>query len=234
MSWFPVDDAAHSHPKMRKAGLEAIGLWSVSGSFCMAYLTDGFVPKWFVKEKPRGLTLAKRLVDAGLWREGSSGDDNGWWFHDWKPECTKAHIEEARANARLRKQKSREQHQGVTRDKGVTGTVTGASCLDPTQPNPTQPINTLVNLGGELTQVGEPEPPPCHRHPNGTELPCGACKRRRVWADAQATARRDDELRIRRQAREIAENCPDCNGTNTIDVGENEVVKCEHRAVAHA
>ncbi len=25
MSWFPVDDAAHLHPKMRKAGLEAIG-----------------------------------------------------------------------------------------------------------------------------------------------------------------------------------------------------------------
>ena len=231
MSWFPVDDAAHSHPKMRRAGLEAIGLWTVCGSFCMAYLTDGFVPEWFVKQHPRGMALAKRLVDASLWRAGINGEDNGWWFHDWKTECTKERIEEARANARARKQKSRESRthgaDDVTRDRTRDSPVSSRGCLGPTQPNPTQPINNLVDLGGELTQVGE-EPPVCRRHPNGTETPCGVCQRRRIWVQAADTAREGDELRKKRRARLAADNCPDCHGTNVIEVGDNAARKCNH------
>ena len=120
MSWFPVDDAFHGHPKGRRAGLEAIGLWTVSGSYCMAYLTDGFVPAWFVHEKPKGKTLAKRLVDAGLWVPGEKDCEPGWWFHDWKPECTKAHIADVRKKARDRKAKSRESRGESRVTDGVT------------------------------------------------------------------------------------------------------------------
>jgi len=282
MSWFPVDDAFHSHPKARRAGMEAIGLWTVSGSFCMAYLTDGFVPEWFVREKPRGLALAKRLVEAELWRVGRNGDEAGWWFHDWKPECTKEKVEEARAKARERKRKSREQaapetpkvdrimHRKTLRtgsfsansymengESGgystsdqvnaesnhhnrpsstdtsmsrVTGRVTDASRHADVlgQPNPTQPNPLLVvDKGGELTQVGE-EPPVCRRHPNGTETPCGVCQRRRIWVQAADTAREGDELRKKRRARLAADNCPDCHGTNVIEVGDNAARKCNH------
>jgi hypothetical protein len=240
MSWFPVDDAAHSHPKMRHAGLEAVGLWVVSGSFCMAYLTDGFVPEWFVKEKPRGITLAKRLVEAGLWRAGENGKETGWWFHDWKPECTKAEIQKAREKARLRKQKSRELHadavRPVTRDETRDDTVSSRGCLGPTQPNPTQPINPLVTSSGRVTESNARDAPPtCRRHPNGTDNPCGTCAARRQWERQAAEAAKADELKAKRQARKRAENCPHCHGTNVIEIGDNAVRKCDHvYEAAHA
>jgi hypothetical protein len=229
VSWFPVDDAFHTHPKSRKAGLEAVGLWTVSGSFCMAYLTDGFVPEWFVKEKPRGAALAKRLVEAGLWKAGKKAGESGWWFHQWKPECTKHHVEAAREKARQRKAKQRESQ----RESRVTDDVSPASCLVPTQPNPTQPINTLVNSGGELTQVGDYEPPPqfCPRHPNGTDEPCWACgqrrKERETWT-ADLPARRA-ELK-RKLAVEMAEKvaaCPLCDEYGMRELS-NGLARCNH------
>ena len=234
MSWFPVDDGAHSHPKFRKAGLAAVGLWTLSGSFCMNYLTDGFVPEWFVKQHPRGLALAKRLVDAKLWRRASRGDEKGWVFHDWKPECTKEYVEEVRANARERKRKSREMHRESQQSSRVTGRVTDAGrhadVLGLVQPNPTQPnpLTTWVDSGGELTQVSAEPPPPCRRHPNGTETPCGACKAHRLWVRAQETAREGDQLRAKRRERLRADSCPDCHGTNTVEVGDNAARKCDH------
>lgn len=251
MSWFPVDDGAHSHPKMRRAGLESLGLWAVSGSFCMAYLTDGFVPQWFVKQWPRGLVLAKRLVEAGLWTVGERDGESGWWFHDWKPECTKERVEAAREQARIRKQKSREQQREQKRDRTqdsadlsrvtdtVTGRVTGRDCLVPAQPSPAQPISTsLVTSSGGVTEVdARDEPPPCRRHPNGTESPCRACAAHRQWREQRDEADRANELLARRRARALADNCPDCHGTNLIEITDNRVRKCDHRnspAVAHA
>ena len=162
----------------------------------MAYLTDGFVPKWFVKEKPRGLALAKRLVDAGLWVPGTNKDETGWWFHDWKPECTKVRIEEAREGARLRKQRSRTNHRDEYQPSRVTERVTGrvtdagrhAGVLGyPAQPSPTQPNNSLVTLSGGVTSVDahNPQPPPtrCPKHTNETG-PIPAC---RGCADARHT-----------------------------------------------
>lgn len=80
MPWFRVDDQLHAHPKPNKAGLAAIGLWTLAGSHCMSYLTDGVVERWFVESKPRGIKLAGDLVKAGLWDE----HEKGWIFHDWE------------------------------------------------------------------------------------------------------------------------------------------------------
>lgn len=77
--WFKVDDKLHSHPKARRAGLAAMGLWSLAGSHCMDYLTDGVVEAWFVEAWPDGVTLAARLVRVGLWDE----HPDGYVFHDW-------------------------------------------------------------------------------------------------------------------------------------------------------
>uniref|UniRef100_UPI003018A971 hypothetical protein n=1 Tax=unclassified Microbacterium TaxID=2609290 RepID=UPI003018A971 len=79
MAWFRVDDQLHAHPKPRRAGLAAIGLWTLAGSHCMSYLTDGIVERWFVESLPGGVKLAGRLVKAGLWHE----HPDGWEFHDW-------------------------------------------------------------------------------------------------------------------------------------------------------
>lgn len=109
MPFFKVDDALHSHPKARKAGLEAMGLWALSGSHCMAYLTDGFVAEWFVKTYPKGAALARRLVAAGMWRPDQRDGENGWSFHDWTDiQDTKQQIEADRKKARERKRRQRE------------------------------------------------------------------------------------------------------------------------------
>lgn len=83
MPWFKVDDNFHSHPKARRAGLEAIGLWSLAGSHAMDYFTEGFVPQWFVSSWPNGKRIAERLVAAGLWEVGEKDGEQGWLFHDW-------------------------------------------------------------------------------------------------------------------------------------------------------
>lgn len=232
MSWFPVDDAFHSHPKARKAGMEAVGLWTLAGSHCMAYLTDGFVAEWWVKEKPKGPTLARRLVSAELWRVGEKEGEKGFWFHDWKPECTKAHVLEARKKARERKQKSRESQ----RESRVTDDVSSASCLVPTQPNPTQPINPLVDLGGRVTSVDANGPrPQCPDHEDNYDGPCRRCKRRREWDEANAGVLAATELDRKRALKELRENCPRCGGTNTYTDEAGETRKCTpHLEAQHA
>lgn len=243
MPWFPVDDAFHGHPKARRAGFEAIGLWTVAGSYCMAYLTDGFVPEWFVKEKPRGIALAKRLVAAGLWQAGEKDGDAGWWFHDWKPECTKAHVLAVRENARQRKAKSRESHDRSHVTDGVTDGVSPPSCLVPTQPNPTQPSTPVVDSGGGVTQVAALGPrPECPDHEENSETACRKCRRRREWDESAARQVESDELERRRAAKAAAAQalliCKLCDeygwvlGPDGTPVEPPE--KCKHPEARHA
>jgi hypothetical protein len=56
-----------------------MGLWTLAGSHCMDYLTDGLVESWFVDSWPDGQKLAERLVKVGMW----DVSPEGWVFHDW-------------------------------------------------------------------------------------------------------------------------------------------------------
>ncbi len=111
MSWFKVDDTLHSHPKVRRAGAAAVGVWATAGSFCMAYKTDGFVPAWYLDSWGKtGTTAARRLVEVGLWDEVDEGPETGWRFHDWDDyQPSSDEIERDREQARIRQRKSREQ-----------------------------------------------------------------------------------------------------------------------------
>src|SRR5574342_230321 len=80
MSWFPVDDRFHSHPKAAAASLAAIGLWTLAGSWVSDHLQDGNVPDHMVSSLSRGATgLADELVSVGLWRRTKAG----YRFHQW-------------------------------------------------------------------------------------------------------------------------------------------------------
>lgn len=80
MTWFKVDDALHSHPKVMAAPLAALGLWVVAGSWSAANLTDGFVAVQVLPRlHPDAVTLADELVTAGLWKRAKGG----YQFHDW-------------------------------------------------------------------------------------------------------------------------------------------------------
>lgn len=109
MPWFKVDDTLHSHPKPRKAGLAALGLWTLAGSYAMNYKTDGFVPEWFVASWPQGRRLADALVKHGLWEIGEKDGEAGWFFHDWHHyQPSSDEIEQDRENARERQRKRRD------------------------------------------------------------------------------------------------------------------------------
>ena len=111
MAWFRSDDGLHSHPKTRRAGVEAMGLWVVAGTYSSAYKLQGFVPDSYVASWGRkGRALAAKLVAAGLWEPANDlVEGPGWQFHDWIDyNPTAEQIERDRELARLRQARSRE------------------------------------------------------------------------------------------------------------------------------
>jgi len=80
MTWFPVDDRFHSHPKAAAVSLAAIGLWTLAGSWAKGQPSNGDVPQHMITSLSRGATeLADELVTAGLWRRTKAG----YRFHQW-------------------------------------------------------------------------------------------------------------------------------------------------------
>jgi hypothetical protein len=71
--WLNADSKMYAHPKMRAAGLEAMGLWLMGGTYSADVLTDGHVPDWIVQSWPGGPELAQRLIDAELWEPAPGG-----------------------------------------------------------------------------------------------------------------------------------------------------------------
>ena len=120
MPWFKVDDTLHSHPKVRRAGAAAVGVWATSGSFAMAYKTDGFGPAWYLESWGKtGVTAARKLVEVGLWSPATKGEEKGWQFHDWDDyQPSSDEIERDREMARERQRKHRAQKREA-RGKGV-------------------------------------------------------------------------------------------------------------------
>ena len=232
MVWFPVDDAFHSHPKARKAGDEALGMWARAGSYCMAYLTDGFVPDWWIKEQPNGPAKAERLVDARLWRRAKRGGEQGCQFHDWKPWCTKEHVESARENARQRKAKSRSESRSESR---VTGRVTDAVSPWPIQSNPIHIPLVTSRRGVTESNARESEPPSkCSKHINHTDPPpCGACADARRRHEAWQAAQQENQLAERRRIRAERNACPYCddNGMRETPTG---LLRCDHPKAGYA
>lgn len=115
MTWFKVDDRLHAHRKARVAGLPAVGLWVLAGSWAADVLTDGFVPvtqpyAWGGTDE-----LAQRLVDAGLWLPTEQAGERGWLFHDWPDfQPTRADVMAKRVSDRERMRRWRAARNGVT------------------------------------------------------------------------------------------------------------------------
>lgn len=118
MPWFRIDDKAHSHPKLIKAGNAALGLWLRCGSYAAQHLTDGIVPG-VVAELYGTKPQAAKLVKAGLWHEHGHDCPAGcpnpapgdYAFHDFLEDgrnTSRARVEAERKKARDRQTKHRE------------------------------------------------------------------------------------------------------------------------------
>lgn len=156
MTWFKVDDKFHDHPKARKAGKAAIGVWLLAGTWCADHLTDGFVPTHVLSRwGTRG--DAKRLVDAGLWEAAELDGERGWRFLKWdRYQPTRAAKKEQRAvraaagrsgglasgRARAKQDASTESEANVK--QVASGLVEPLSLEPPTRPDPTL-VSTSVS-----------------------------------------------------------------------------------------
>ena len=154
MPWFKVDDMLHAHPKARKAGLEAMGLWALAGSYCSAYKLDGHVDSDWIEGQKRGRTLANRLVSAGLWHESGHqcegcpqpNEPRGFIFHDWadsNPTADEVEAKRASDRERQRTRRARLTAPATTTPLDVTPDVTrdsqrtsGVSHGTPSLPDP--------------------------------------------------------------------------------------------------
>lgn len=108
MPYMNVDDKLHSHPKRWRAGLSAMGLWVVCGSWQAEYLTDGFIPAAVVQSQggAKAKSLASTLVAAGLWHHDE--DRDGYQMHDHcDHNLTAAEWEQKKAAAAERKRRQR-------------------------------------------------------------------------------------------------------------------------------
>jgi hypothetical protein len=220
MPWFKVDDAFHSHPKVRSCGYAAIGLWVVCGSYCASYMTDGFIPETYIKMTGNnGTRLAAKLVSAGLWYPDERDGETGWSFHDWDHfQPSKSQVEAARKRDRLRKEAMRlsaRNPSGVPTESDIS--------LIPAHPIPSRPSSN-GHLGG-VSNVSSGAPTPCPKHPDGPNhnQPCRNCQRTRQAAEANQTAR-TEALRAFWADVESCKACTPKGWTETV----NGAVRCQH------
>jgi len=114
MPWFRLEDSFHSHPKVIKAGNEAIGLYVRCGTYAAQHLTDGFIPEHVVLLYG-SRALADVLVRAGLWRRTRGG----WRMPDYLDYNPSREAVEKERRARAERQaRWREKRRG--RDRSVT------------------------------------------------------------------------------------------------------------------
>lgn len=149
MPWFKVDDGFHGHPKVVELSLEAVGVWTLAGSWCAAYLTDGEIGLKSIQRLGGGKEQADELVYAGLWLEPLPGL---YQFKDWDDyQPLKETVEAEREAARERMQKVRAKKKGTGPEASedvqanVRPNTDGTSeevRVTPSHPIPSLPITT--------------------------------------------------------------------------------------------
>jgi hypothetical protein len=115
MAWFALDDGFDTHPKVRKAGNAAVGLFVRLGVHATKHLTEGYLDGTIVRDYGTAATIRK-LVTVGMLHEpGHSCSrcpqpaDDGYYIHDYLDyNKSRQQIEAAREAARKRQQRGRD------------------------------------------------------------------------------------------------------------------------------
>jgi hypothetical protein len=128
MAWFALDDGFDTHPKVRKAGNAAVGLFVRLGVHATKHLTEGHLDGTVVRDYGTAATIRK-LVAVGMLHEPGhtcsrcpQPADGGYYIHDYLDyNKSRAQIEAAREAARKRQQRGRDtaRRNRIEHDSGV-------------------------------------------------------------------------------------------------------------------
>jgi hypothetical protein len=145
MPWFMVDDKLHSHRKAVRAGVQAMGLWVLSGSWSADHLQDGFIPDYMaLRIDPDAALHAAELVAAGLWSVAEKDGEQGWLFHEWDEfQPTREAVEAKREAARERMARVRGNQKAGSQEVRANNDGTSQKVRStPAHPSPSQPGST--------------------------------------------------------------------------------------------
>jgi hypothetical protein len=109
MPWFRLEDSFYNHPKVKRAGNAATGLWVRCGTYSSQYLTDGHIPVEVARDfgRPREIST---LLEVGMWVENGDGGLLIPDYLDYNP--SREQVLADRAVARERQARRRRDVQG--------------------------------------------------------------------------------------------------------------------------
>lgn len=115
MPWFALDDGFDTHPKVRKAGNAAVGLFVRLGVHATKHLTEGQLDGVIVRDYGTPATVRKLIAVGMLHEHGHACPrcpqpaEDGFVIHDYLDyNKSRAQIEAAREAARKRQNRGRE------------------------------------------------------------------------------------------------------------------------------
>lgn len=115
MPWFALDDGFDTHPKVRKAGNAAVGLFVRLGVHATKHLTEGHLDGAIVRDYGTDATVRKLITVGMLHGPGHACQrcpqpaEDGYFIHDYLDyNKSRAQIEAAREAARKRQQRGRD------------------------------------------------------------------------------------------------------------------------------
>ena len=199
------------------------------------------------------MVAADLLHETGHDCDDCHGRDDGgepgcrdYLVHDYLEfQPSRAEVEaKAEANReRVRKFKEARYKGGNGVTNALANALTNAGVTEQLHDTPTPtptPSSSLIPKEGikeeglsrsEVSHQGATTEPPlkCPTHRNHTDVPkCYKCQKAREANEAWHEAKKADELDARRRLKELRENCALCKGTNTIEVDDGSVRKCDH------
>lgn len=131
MAWFALDDGFDTHPKVRKAGNAAVGLFVRLGVHATRHLTEGHLDGDIVRQYGTEPNVRKLIAVGMLHGAGHScarcpqPSDGDYVIHDYLDyNKSRAQIEAAREAARKRQQKGRDTVRW-SRDRAGIGSDSG-------------------------------------------------------------------------------------------------------------
>lgn len=90
---FDVSTKFAFHPAVMAAGIEASGLWVLTGAWSSSNRENGWVPTEIAQRYDPQMTSVAALVDNGLWTEDLNDGEPGYWitvdpllcrFREWR------------------------------------------------------------------------------------------------------------------------------------------------------